>query len=92
MIICVQLFGLPRDITKLRAVDIELNDGASLRDLIAALKRKIPALEGRVIRAGEDRLLSHYSFNVNGRFYSNDRELQLQRDDRVVLLTLASGG
>jgi len=88
----VQLFGLPRKVTELREVEVELKDGANLGDVIAALRREIPALEGRVIRAGENRLMEHYAFNINGRFYLNDKEVQLQDGDRVALLTLATGG
>lgn len=93
MIRCiVELFGLSKEITELSEVEVELNDGASLRDIIAALRRKMPTLEGRVIRAGEDRLTEYYAFNVNGRFYFEDINLQLQNDDRVALLSLATGG
>jgi len=93
MIRCVvEMFGLPPEITELREVGVELKDRASLGDLIAALRRKIPALEGRVIRAGEDRLTQYYAFNINGRFHFDDSKLQLQDGDRVVLLLLASGG
>ena len=88
----VQLFGLPREITELQKVEVELKDGANLGDVIATLRREIPALEGRVIRAGENRLMEHCAFNINGRFYLNDKEVQLQDGDRVALLTLATGG
>ena len=88
----VQLFGLPREITDLREVEVELKDGANLGDVIAALKREIPALEGPIIRAGENRLMEHCAFNINGRFYLDDKEAQLQDGDRVLLLTLATGG
>ena len=88
----VQLFGLPREVTELREVEIELTDGASLGDVIAALRREIPALEGYAIRAGENRLMEHCAFNINGHFYLDDKEIQLQDGDRVVLLTLATGG
>ena len=88
----VQLFGLPREVTELREVEIELTDGASLGDVIAALRREIPALEGRVIRAGENRLMEHCAFNINGHFYLDDKEIQLQDGDRILLLTLATGG
>jgi molybdopterin converting factor small subunit len=88
----VQLFGLPRQATELPEVEIELKDGANLGDVIAALRREIPALEGPVIRAGENRLMEHCAFNINGRFYLNDRDVQLQDSDRVSLLTLATGG
>ena len=88
----VQLFGLPHEITELHEVEVELKDGANLGDVIAALRREIPALEGRVIRAGENRLMEHCAFNINGRFYLDDREVQLQNGDRIRLLTLATGG
>ncbi len=88
----VQLFGLPREVTELREVEVKLKDGANLGDVIAALRREIPALEGRVIRAGENRLMEHCAFNINGRFYLNDKDVQLQDGDRVSLLTLATGG
>ena len=88
----VQLFGLPHEVTELREVEVELKDGANLGDVIAALRREIPALEGRVIRAGENRLMKHLAFNINGRFYLDDREVQLQHGDRILLLTLATGG
>jgi len=88
----VRLFGLPSEITELQEVEVRLKDGASLGDVIAALRREIPALEGRVIRAGENRLMKHLAFNINGRFYLDDREVQLQNGDRILLLTLATGG
>ena len=88
----VQLFGLPREVTELQKVEVGLKDGASLGDVIAALRSEIPALEGPVIHAGENRLTEYYAFNINGRFYPNDSEIQLQDSDRIALLTLATGG
>ncbi len=88
----VEMYGLAPDITEWREVVAELEEGAKLGDIIAALRREIPALEGIVIRAGEDRLTEHYAFNINGRFYFDNEEPQLQEGDRVVLLTLATLG
>ena len=93
MIRCiVEMYGLSHEVSGLREVEIGLKDGPSLRDVIAALRHEIPALEGRVIRAGENRLTEHCAFNINGRFYLGGEEFQLQDDDRVLLLTLATGG
>ena len=88
----VEMFGLAHEIAGVREVELELGNKASLADLVATLRREIPALEGRVIHPGEDRLMEHYAFNVNGRFYFDDMGLQLHRGDRVALLTLATGG
>lgn len=93
MIKCVvEMFGLPRQVTEVRGVEVGLEDGASLRDVVAALRHEIPALEGPVIRAGENRLLEHYTFNVNGSFYFADSDVQLKDGDFVLLLTLPTGG
>ncbi len=88
----VQLFGLSHEVTELQKVELELKDGARLQDVIAALKREIPALEGRVIRTGENRLTDHYVFNINGGVYFNEKEIQIKDGDHIMLLTLASGG
>jgi len=88
----VEMFGLSPEITGLQEVEVELEDGASPTDVIARLRREIPALEGPVIRCEEDRLVEHYGFYINGRFYTGDEEVQLKDGDRIVLLALASGG
>jgi molybdopterin converting factor small subunit len=88
----VQMFGLPREITDLREVAFELEDGASLSDVIAALRDKIPSLEGPVIRPGEDRLAGLHKFNVNGQFHFDDMDFKIQSGDRIALLTPVTGG
>jgi molybdopterin converting factor small subunit len=89
----VQLFGLPLEITDLRKVEIDLEEGMTLRDVVIALRIKIPAFEGRVIQTGSACLVKAYKFNVNGRFYyHDDMDLELQKGDRVALLTPATGG
>jgi molybdopterin converting factor small subunit len=88
----VQMFGLPSEITELREVEVELDDGATLRDVVAALKNKIPALEGTAILVGEDQLVENYKFNVNGRFYYDDMGLKIKSGDRIALLVPITGG
>lgn len=88
----VEMFGLPYEIAGRREVEVKVEDGASLGDIIAALRREIPALEGSIIRAGEDRLDERYMFNINGRFYFDNEELKLKDGDRLRLLTLATAG
>ena len=88
----VEIFGLPEEITGPSKMETRLKDGASLRDVIAALRREVPMLEGTVIRRGEDELVDSFGFYINGRYYTSDEEVQLKDGDRIVLLALASGG
>ncbi len=93
MIRCtVEMDGLTHDVTDLREVEVELQDGATPRDVVAALRREIPGLEGRVIRPGEERLMDHCAFNIGGSFHRDDSDVQFRDGDRIILLTLASGG
>jgi len=86
------MFGLPPEVSELRSVQIVLNEGANLADLIAGLKSRIPALEGQVIRPGENRLTEQYTFDINGCFYFDDSELHLKDGDSIALLILITGG
>ena len=88
----IGLFGLTQEITGEHMVEVELSDEASLTDVIAALRRIIPKLEGLVIRPGEDKLTEYYAFNINGSFYIDDEEIRIRSGDHVALLALASGG
>lgn len=88
----VEIFGLPEEIRSQQKVEVSLRDGASLKDVILVLKRKVPALEGPVIRLGTDQLLDHFGFYVNGRCYASDEDVQLKKGDHIALLALATGG
>lgn len=88
----LHMYGLPHEITPLREVELDLNDGATMAQVVAALRKRIPALEGKVIRRGEDRLEELYKFNINGHFYFDGMDFHLHKDDRIALLVPATGG
>lgn len=76
-----------------REVEVELKDGsAGLADLIAALRHQIPVLVGGIIDDAENRLMDGYAFQINGRFYVDDEETNLQDGDHVGLVGLVVGG
>jgi molybdopterin converting factor small subunit len=88
----IGLFGIPHDVTDVRQVEVKLPNEAGLTDVIAAIRHKIPKLEGYVIRPGEDKLTEYYAFNINGRFYNDDKDIRVRSGDQVALLALAAGG
>jgi molybdopterin converting factor small subunit len=88
----IPMYGLPYEITTLRSVEVELRDGAGMAEVIAAMRGKVPALEGPVFRRGEDRLEELYKFNINGHFYFDGSDFQLHPGDRIALLVPVTGG
>ena len=88
----VYIYGLPREIADVREVPVELSDGAGMSEVIAALKEKVPALDGTVFQAGQNRLREFYKFNINGTFYYAGQDFKLQKEDRIALLMPIQGG
>jgi molybdopterin converting factor small subunit len=88
----VYIYGLPREIADVREVEVELNDDATMGEVIAAIKEKVPALDGPVFRKGENRLVELYKFNVNGDFYYDGQDFRLNIKDRIALLMPVTGG
>ena len=96
MIKCiVEFFGVPVK-TKETKVEIELKEGAKLKDIIAALRHKFPSLEGNIIVPGTNRMVEGYTFNIHGHFYvdgyDDDQDIQLKDGDRIAVLTIPTGG
>lgn len=93
MIKCiVEFYGTSREISGLNEIEIFLEKGNRLKDLISELRKKIPVLQGPVILEGEEGLEESCVINLDGRFYYNGDELRLKDGDRIRFLTLAVGG
>ncbi len=90
--VVIPMYGLRREITEQREVEVELRDGAAMAEVIAAMREKIPSLEGPVLRKGEDRLVEKYKFNINGKFYFDGQDFTLNKGDRIALLVPITGG
>jgi len=94
----VDMYGLPSRTTERKSVELRLTERASLADVVAALRREVPSLEGEAIRPGEDRLSDGYLLNIHGRLHADHtedklgHELSLRDGDRIALLPLSSGG
>ncbi len=88
----IPLYGLPREVTTLRQLEVEISDGADMAEVIAAIKEKVPTMDGPVFRAGENRLEELYKFNINGQFYFDGMDFHLRQGDRIALLVPMTGG
>ena len=82
----VRIFGLSKEITNQREIEVELRKDAGMREVIVELRKKVPALEGTAFRMGEDRLTKTYKFNLNGTFYFDGMDFNLNEGDTLALL------
>lgn len=88
----IEMYGIPQNITQQNKMAVDLEDEAGLREVVLALKRQIPALEGPVICEGQDSLIENYAFIINGQSQPSDSNVRIQRNDRIVLVLMATGG
>ncbi len=93
MFLCtIEIYGLPQSLIPYNKLEVELEDEARIKDVVVALKRKIPELEGPVIEQGQEHLLDNYAFAVNGQFQPGESDIQIHPNDKIVLVLLATGG
>jgi hypothetical protein len=88
----VEIYGVAAAISTLHRVKLELSDEADVKNLLAALKTKIPALSGTVIDSKADELIEGYMLNIEGQFYSQGMNKKIAGGEHIILLALASGG
>jgi hypothetical protein len=85
------MFGLS-PFTEENAVELDMDDGATLTQLFAALAARMPSLRDRVIDTRSGRLIENYGIYVNGQFVSDHQDFRVKPTDRIVLILLAVGG
>lgn len=83
--------GLARRLSKETSAEIEVNDGATLRDVSAALARKFPAFLGQLIVPETYDLVEPHFFHMNGR-RADSMDLTVREGDRILLMTVTAGG
>ncbi|MGQ9492610.1 MAG: MoaD/ThiS family protein [Anaerolineae bacterium] len=83
--------GLARRLSKETSVEIEVSDGATLRDVCTALAQRFPAFLGPLIVPETYDLAQPHFFHVNGRHEAN-LEAPVREGDRILLMAITAGG
>lgn len=86
--VVVELAGLTRVLAGCTEMSVTIRDGATWRDVIAALACALPALVGEALAEDRRDLLGSYILNVGGRYtiQNLDDETSLEEGDRLALL------
>jgi molybdopterin converting factor small subunit len=90
----IEFFGLSRVVTGVKEIALDLEEGASFRDVARRLGQAYPALIGDVIRPDDGSLQHPNVFNVNARrmIRASQMDESPQDGDRVILMSLSAGG
>ena len=84
----VEFFGVPRLLTRKRAVDVA---GVTLKDVASSLAGTFPCLAGPVIDPSTGWLVNSYTFVVDERF-TRDPGLVIEPGTPVLLVSSLAGG
>jgi len=90
--ITVELFGVPRLLTKTKEISLSLSEPATLSDVFGALAERLPVLSGRVIDAEKKILSSGYACNVNGLSFVRNPGATVSSGDRIFIVSADAGG
>jgi molybdopterin converting factor small subunit len=94
MQIKVEFSSISRVLTGRKEMMLDLQKGANVGDVISALGKAYPQLLGEIIEKDGKSLIPTNIFSVNGQKIIHESDLQFQPDegDRLILLSLLSGG
>ncbi len=92
MELTVEFFGLPRRLSGAKQTKVRVEEGATLRDVVAALARQFPAFLGELVEPETYDLVEPYFFNIDARHVPQNLEFEPKEGQRLLLLFLEAGG
>ncbi len=88
----VELFGVARLLAGVKQVEVELDEGATVRGVLRGLARRCPGLVGAVIRPDLTGLVEGHVLNLNGLSFVADAGAPVAPGDALLLLSSSAGG
>ena len=90
----VEFSAISRVLTGRSDFSLTLKKSASIADVVAALGKKFPQLLGQIIEKDGKALIPTNVFSVNGQriIHESDTAFQPNDGDKLILLSLLSGG
>jgi hypothetical protein len=92
MKLTVEFLGPSRRLTQTKECLIEVDEQATVRDVVRRLASQFPALVGPVIIPEIFELVSSYMINIDGRRSVVDLDVQPQDGQRLIFMLMEAGG
>jgi molybdopterin converting factor small subunit len=90
----VEFLGLSRMVTGEKEISLELEDGATFKDIVRVLGDKYPELVGNVIQSDKRSLQAPNIFNLGAKrmIQAHHMDTSPSDGDRVILMSMSAGG
>ncbi len=94
MRVVIEFTGVSRMLTGKSNVDMDLNPGDTLQQIVISLAKQFPVLIGETFEKDGRNLIPTNVFSLNGEKIIHENELTFQPKDgdRLILLSLLAGG
>ena len=92
MKLTVEFLGLTRRLAQAKECLIDVDDQATVRDVLRRLASQFPALVGPVIIPETFDLVSSYMINLDGRRSVVDLDVRPQDCQRLIFMFMEAGG
>ncbi len=88
----VEFLGRARRLAQTKSCLIDVDDQATLRDVIRRIASRFPALVGPVISPENFELTPSYMLNIDGRRAAKDLDAPVHDGQRIILMFMEAGG
>ena len=92
MKLTVEFLGLTRKLAQTKESLVEMDEQATLRDVLGVLATRFPALVGPVIVPETFDLVSSHLVNLDGRRAAENLDVRLQDGQRLIFMFMEAGG
>ena len=92
MKLTVEFLGLTRKLAQTKESLVEMDEQATLRDVLCVLAVRFPALVGPVIVPETFDLVSSHLVNLDGRRAAENLDVRLQDGQRLIFMFMEAGG
>ena len=92
MKLTVEFLGLTRKLAQTKESLVEMDEQATLRDVLGVLAVRFPALVGPVIVPETFDLVSSHLVNLDGRRAAENLDMRLQDGQRLIFMFMEAGG
>jgi molybdopterin converting factor small subunit len=92
MRVTVEFFGVAWHVIGVRECELEVDEGAQLRDVVRELAQRFPRLVEEQVIGRSEELSDSFALSINGGIVTQNLDVRIADDDRLLLVSATWGG